>query len=634
MKFRSKKIGAVAFFMVVLMLISLFVSNISMVFADEESNSVQAENLDIVFVIDDTRSMIENDPSKLSGSAIRQTLTMIPEDRISSGNVQIGIGMYAINMMPNNMELGSVKDVNAIREFTNKAITQDGRGTDAAQGLDWAVKQMDAHKNPEHNQVIVLVGDGENSYMVNGKDVRTDADSNKVKDAAVAKAKAEGYKIFTMAINPTSSAFSKYFKDIADQTGGKSYEPKNDSEIGPCIMEILGGKGEAIPIPERTLVSRTQNIPIGSFEFDITCNHSSPVEITLVSPSGITYDKNSNGLEYRQDTGYTGYKIFEPESGDWTVKFFSDVEQYIVYNTIAHTDISLKLTCENTDIRAKEENAYNVDVLLQDKPIESDNVVKNLECKLIATNLSDNTITEAQVNLNGLKYEGILTLNNKGKYEIKAQLQGKEFTVESNILNVDITKNSTAHTIKIACILGLIAIIILLLCIIFITRLIKKSPDTISLRIKMNNMEAGDSINGKRTFYIDSDALATKIFPNNKAGTLGDVIRYFKATYINISGDEEMESYITRDVIEGCRSVLFKGTKENASYIITPSAIKVGGKIYDSYVDNVKVSSSRKIKFNNNSKFVKEIKFSFKNKDNEKEFTAFTIELTPINKLY
>ncbi len=629
MKLKRKKSSVIAIVMISIMMVCLFINNVFIVFADD--NTVQAENLDIVFVIDDTRSMIENDPNKLSGSAIRQALTMIPSDRISNGSVRIGIGMYAIDMLPNTMELGSVKDVSAIYDFTDKAIIQDGKGTDAAQGIDWAVKQLDTNKDPNHEYAIVLIGDGENSYMVGGQNVRTDADSNKVRDVALAQAKAEGYRIFTMAINPTSSVFSEYFKNIAEQTGGKAFEPKTAADVATCIQEMLGSNGTSIPIPSREIVSRPQDIPVGTFEFDITCNHSSPIDITLISPSGVTYDKNSDGLEYREDTGYTGYKIFEPESGTWTVKFYSDVEQYILYNTIAHTDISLNLSCNNADIRAKEENTYSVNVLLQNKDIESDNVIKNLECKIIATNLADKSVEEVPMVLNGLKYEVPLTIEKKGQYEIKAQLHGKEFTVESNTLNVDIVKNSSAYILKIAVILGLIAIIAIIAVIILILRLVKKSPDIISLRIKMKKMSANDSVNGYNTFYIESDELATGIFRNKKSGNLADIVNYFKSTYVNIQGDESINSYINRDIIDGCRNVEFKGTKEKACYVIIPPSLKIANKVFNVYSDGVKVSSTRKIKFSNNSKFTRNINIEFRNKEDEKEHVSFDIELIPLN---
>ena len=187
-------------FTIVMPLASLFV----------QAAPASAVKADIVLVVDDTRSMQDTDPDKLSAIAIKKFVEKIP----SNFEPRLGITTYSVDVM-NSLELGRTPE--EIKTFADEKITQDGRGTDAAMGINWAMNEFEERGDAAANaKVIVLIGDGENSFTVNNREVRTAEESNAVLEEAVQKAVDKGIKVYTLAINPTADDFRQYFQDIAE----------------------------------------------------------------------------------------------------------------------------------------------------------------------------------------------------------------------------------------------------------------------------------------------------------------------------------------------------------------------------------------------------------------------------------
>jgi len=91
----KRRIKAICF----LLLGVLLSGSLTPAFADSSR-----EGLDIVFVIDDTRSMQQNDPGFLSAEALRQFVDILPQ----TGD-QVGIVTYALNVL-DKMSLREIRD--------------------------------------------------------------------------------------------------------------------------------------------------------------------------------------------------------------------------------------------------------------------------------------------------------------------------------------------------------------------------------------------------------------------------------------------------------------------------------------------------------------------------------------------
>ena len=189
----------------------------------------QTSGMDILLVVDDTGSMKQTDPGKLTQQAIQKFVDVLP----SGVDFKLGVATYS-DKIEASLELGHSAD--EIKEFANTKITQNGDFTDAAVGINWAMEQFEKYSDATRKKAIILIGDGENDYGNT-----TEAASNQMLADAIAKAEAQNIEIYTMAINPKSAEFRQYFADVASRTKGKSYEPADANAVEDDIKDILPG---------------------------------------------------------------------------------------------------------------------------------------------------------------------------------------------------------------------------------------------------------------------------------------------------------------------------------------------------------------------------------------------------------
>lgn len=565
------------------------------------------DGMDVILVVDDTRSMQDTDPNKLSSVAINKFVEKLP----SGADIRLGITTYSIDVMPGSLELGQNAD--AIKNFSNTNITQGGRGTDAAMGLDWAVKQLETKSDDTRRKAVILIGDGENSYIVNNQTVRTEADSDNILKAAVASAQSKGIEVYTLAMNPTADNFRQYFADIASSTGGKSYEPKTPDDLDGVMDEIFTAltganinQADPVDLQAGEPVTKSFDVPDGVFEMNLQCDHSEPIEIYFTDPNGTTYNESSDGVTCSQENTYTNFKIYEPVYGTWSVTYKSAIEQTIVPQFIFHADLTVLLSKNQNDIIQKKSVQYIAAVMTKGQEITDDNSLTGFNARLVVTKLDDGgnagKTKTADMEVRSGKFAIDYVIDKPGRYEIYAEISGEKSSIKSNVLNIDVASDPELMPVwqKIAIIAG---IILLLAALILLYGKMTSGPGTGTVKGNVSIKIVGRQANDETMIFQQDRFDCEQIF--GKKNTLSDLIRaYVKRYRINNSSElAEMTlmQFINSTLTEVSDKVSICGNKKKQIIVGIPNG-------YDMQVDGMDVTKPKTITFNSPERTI-EMKF-------------------------
>lgn len=142
---------------------------------------------------------------------------------------------------------------------------------------------------------------------------------------------AQGWKVFTIGLG--SGVNESLLQQIADQTGGTYRQLETATNLVCEFQQIRAQIEGADPssceptgtIQPQELIEFTRTIlqPLRQVTFTNTWL-GSDIEMTVVSPSGVEYDRTStgSGVVVRVGSSFETITIPDPETGDWTVRLF------------------------------------------------------------------------------------------------------------------------------------------------------------------------------------------------------------------------------------------------------------------------------------------------------------------------
>ena len=564
---------------------------------------------DIILVVDDTGSMQDTDPDKLSAVAIKKFVEKIPSNYIP----RLGITTYAIDV-ESSLDLGQTPQI--IKDFADDNINQAGRGTDAAMGIKWAIEQFETNGDPDADaKVIVLIGDGENDYRSNGRVVRTEEESNAVLEEAVQKAVDKGINVYTLAINPTDDAFRQYFQNIADTTGGMAYEPRTAADVDGTMDDIFTTitgavvqENPPVPLPAGKPVKKTFEVPEGVFEMHLQCDYEHEIEVSFTTPEGDTLNENSKNVTYVKEQTYITCKIQEPMEGEWTVTYRSDVAQTIKPKFIFHTDLVVKLSKNQKEVMQQKPVEYMATVIANGEEITEDKTLKDFKANLVIVKLDEDGKPEETVKEKMTVKKGQLFLEyaieGYGDYEIYAEIEGDKKTIKSKKLAITVEKNPDVTPMWV--IIVIIAGVIILLIVIFILyRKMTTGDGTGIVRGNVSVKIVGRLSNDETMIFPQDRFDCEQIF--GKKNTLSDLISaYVKRYRINNSSElaeMSLTQFMNSTLSEVTNKISICGNKKKQTIIRIP----VG---YEMQIDGMDINKPKVITFNSPEKA---IEMRFKN---------------------
>lgn len=523
----------------------------------------------------------------------------------------------------------------AMKQFaqTETAFKQDGEWTDAAKGVNWAVEQLKTNGRTGSAKAVILIGDGKNDFPKGAEESTYKNNSEISLYNAVEAAKAEGIKVYTIALNPETPEYRQYFANIASDTGGKSYEPTKTGDLDACMNGIIGDLTGGIPDPDpnpepidpENPFEDTITVPAGVFEMNLQCSWEEHIDITLVDPNGDEYNSNSKEIKYDEGNSYTNIKVQDPEAGEWKVKYESKTKQtikpsFVLYRNLDDLEVSLE---EPKNIVQKEKTQYTATVTVNGKEVTNDDALNDLDAKIciMPTNDAKTNYYEKDMSADNGKLVANLAIDEPGDFEAYVSITVDNGTIESDKIEftveqekatatttADDNKDDEQKSTPLWKIIAIAAGILLVLILAFVLyRKTTVSPGTgfvqgsVSLKINASKLGGETMIFQKEIFSCDT------VFA--KKNTLSDLVTAYITRYrINNPSqvsELSLNQFLNTTLSEVTEKISVCGNKKKQTIIKIPAE-------YEMQVDDMDITKPKTMTFSSQEK---EIRMRFKNQD-------------------
>ncbi len=576
--------------------------------------SAANEELDVIFVLDDSGSMEDNDPNKLSVTAISKFV-----DTVTTQDAQYGVAIYG-DEVRSKLELGATKD--EVKEFVRNNAHQNEIHTNAAAGIKWATEELKNSKRNNAKKAIILIGDGVNDqddYRTKEETRVAEEKSEEDRLAAIQTAKDNSIAVYAIAVNESGDPnFKEYFQNIADETNGICYEPKNFGELENDIRSLLGTLVGAMSSGKTTTTLpgggtpevSTITVDNGVYQLIVRCDYQDPLEIWLTSQSGMQYDKNTVAANcvYIDDTvnKYIQYTITEPEVGEWTITYKSETPQTVATELIRYNDVMVTLKPTPGEVIEGNTARFVADVMSNNQAVTDEATLKGFEPKIAVVKVDKNgnrgKVEYSTMDVVSGQLSAEPKFKSAGDYVLFVELKGDTNTIVSNELTITVNPDPNKLPLWVI-ILIILGVVLLIVAAILGFMAMRNSPDYI-------NSELGVKITAK------TPSQETMIFQNNvfncsatfgKQNTFSDVIRAYVNWYRSIGSGELTEmtinQYLNASLAEVTDKIKFSGTKSGKTVIVVPKGL-------DIEVDGNPVKNEKKIEFAGSEK---EIEFVINN---------------------
>jgi cbb3-type cytochrome oxidase subunit 3 len=278
--------------------------------------------VDAVLLIDSSGSMAKNDPDKLRVPAAKMFMSLLgEEDRIGlisfSDNGYPVLHLTAPGPKTNARILASADRVSSKGVYTNLHAA-------LAKGLAMLEKEGKKGQQP----MLVLMSDGRMDVGDTDEDW---ALTQKLQEDLVAKAKARGVKVYTIAVTEASDV--DLLRGIANETGGLFKLARNDKDLHEVFSAIFESAKDPDMLP----------IEGGEFKVDasieevtiVASKEREDVRIYLQAPDGtkLSSDDTSDKLKWFLSHHFDMITLKNPQPGTWKLLYTGGKNRaYIVTN--------------------------------------------------------------------------------------------------------------------------------------------------------------------------------------------------------------------------------------------------------------------------------------------------------------
>lgn len=324
-------------------------------------------DLDVVFVLDASGSMLSSDPNRIALDAFNLFVDLCDE---SCG---VGYSVYTEKIKATG-KIVDIKDSKALTKVKKEiaGLEYDPYGdTDIALGLTNAMKIFQEQKEADRkkNRAIILLSDG-NTHLLNGP--RTLEASKKELKETLGKLNEMKIPVYTIGLNYDGTLDKNETYNISQSTGGKSFETKSSSELTGItsdifsdIYKIEGTKREIDKGGNVKIIIRDNSV----FYVNIIIRSQysySQLNPSLLSPllKDVPLKDNEN-VKVTSTPSYTLIKLIYPDSGTYhlhldnadssnctvtQLDFYSVyVSQSIPKNATLGKPVTLKANLKNKD---------------------------------------------------------------------------------------------------------------------------------------------------------------------------------------------------------------------------------------------------------------------------------------------
>ncbi len=421
---------------------------------DESSQSSQTEksrdadatggemNLDVVFVLDASGSMIYSDPDKIALDAFNLFTDLLDE------TCGVGYDVYTHKIEDYN-NITKLKKTESIEEMKKKisSIRYDPHGfTDIALGLTKAMDLFDSQSSTKKNKnkAIILLSDG-NTNLLEGS--RTVAESKEEMEKTLASLKEKKIPVYTIGLNHDKTLDRTELENISDATGGKTYEAGNSDMLtgiaGSIFSDIANVKGTELKLQDGNVTINVKDNTVFYvgvvIRTKLTETELNPV---LKDPDGKVVDISSDkNIRFTSTYSYKLLKLVYPKAGKWQLHLSKAKNGNCSITQLDYYSVYVKFVLpeywginEKLNLEAALYNGKNI--------VDDYDLLKTMNMVVYAKNADNENQEEIKVELERQpdgKYKGEFKTSDAGNYVFRAVAESENFSKESDEVNVNIS---------------------------------------------------------------------------------------------------------------------------------------------------------------------------------------------------
>lgn len=390
--------------------------------------------INAVFVLDASGSMKTSDPEFIRIEAMKLFI-----DMTRGIGDKIGMDAYGSTIVKEIPLKGinSIDDREALkRDVTNIPVSES---TDIGLGLLKGIENLEGGMDKGSVPVIILLSDGKNDPA------RPVGKSNEDITKAVNISKEKGYMIYTIGLNADGSVDEKLLKDIAGQTGGKSFIINSSKELPLIFSEIFAESSQLKTIPAGSISCngefQTFSIEIPNsniIEANISVTSKNGTQIIMKDSNGQTIDFQSQGIYYSSSKKYSLLKIKNPAKGSIILGVKGTSKDIAEFTLIYNYDVSLKVDFDPSSGYKKGDNVnIRAYLLSNNRELEDKTFYSGLKGKIIKKNI-DGSTEEVPMTNTDKGFEGSIKIEDDNSFEISVCIEGSGLNRESPFKRIEV----------------------------------------------------------------------------------------------------------------------------------------------------------------------------------------------------
>ncbi len=411
--------------------------------ADQQDLEEQLEedgkmDMDVIFVLDASGSMLYSDPNKVAFDAFNLFVDLL-DDTCGAGYV---VFTQTIKTSANVMALDNAENQKKVRNGINSLSYDPSGDTDISLGLTKAMnlfKEKPA-SSPNKRRSIILLTDG-NTDLPNGP--RTVAESKKELEGTLKSLKEMDIPVYSIGLNYDGSLDKDEIANISGQTGGRAYQTKKSSGLVKIASDIFGDvydlEGTQKEIVNGDVKIDVKDNTVFYVNVIIRSNFSySQLNPILTDPSGkkIDLSKDKN-IRVTSTSTYTLLKLIYPDAGTWNLHLSNVTPDNC---TVTQMDFySIYVKQEFSATKAAPENTITITATLNDShgKLKDSDLLRTIQMTTTITGESgDQQITLTR--LTDGSFTGRISLKTEGVYSVKTKAKGNKFQKSSRSAQIRI----------------------------------------------------------------------------------------------------------------------------------------------------------------------------------------------------
>ena len=435
------------------MALALFMGNGTKVSAADNG----AKRMNVMFVMDQSGSMLQNDPEGFRYEAMDWFMGACNE----TGNCIGGIVFdHTILMYQDPFLCNSRDDKQLVSANMRSQLSKTNGDTDIGTAIKSAVDILVEKGDPNLPSVIILLADGNTD--VGGQQNQSDLMNASIanKNDAIRTARDNNIPIYTVCLNVNGTASVSEMQDISDATKGVCNEVRNKKDLQGVFESfyemLFDAENETLIetiVPAGGILEVPFTVPLlGVEEANITINTMyEDTEYSLYYPDGTQMDRFDLYDRTTRVQSFSMIKIVKPEAGQWRlVVHGSENENKVKISMVCNTtDTDITFSSNLTSAGLNQPIHLTSGLVNGGVAIDNLNLYQSYPIKLYVKNVATGDVSEFDMNpeATGCSYQ--VQFAAEGTYEMWSGFVVQDYDLTSAPVTVTVQNAAPVSTISV-----------------------------------------------------------------------------------------------------------------------------------------------------------------------------------------